>query len=232
MLYLVATPIGNLSDISNRAIEVLKEVDIIYAEDKRVTLNLLNHFEIKSALRNYHQQSSFDKKLEILAELNNGKKIALVTDAGTPGISDPGNELVDYLLDQNKDLKVVAIPGASSLTVAISISGFDCSRFSFVGFLPKKKRQKLYTEIFARDEAVVFFESPFRIEKTIDELIKLNLNRRVCVCMELTKLHEKTYRGNLEGVKNALLAEKQTLGRIKGEIVVVVEKSITKYSEI
>src|SRR3990170_1788259 len=233
-LYIVATPIGNLEDITLRAIRVMGEVDIILAEDTRVAKKLLSSLNAKWQMKNaklvsYHQHSGEGKKLEILNYLLDGKNIALVSDAGTPGISDPGNELIDFLLSYKPDLKIVPIPGASAITTALSVSGFRTDKFLFLGFWPKKKVNKLIQLIklvskgpstsSGRMSTFVFYESPFRILKTLETLEKtFGSNQRVFVGRELTKMHETVYRGRIRKVKEKLSKEK-----IKGEMVVVVE---------
>lgn len=228
-LYIVATPIGNLEDITLRAIRTLGEVDIILAEDTRVTKKLLTHlsksYQLKAKkLVSYHQHSDKQKRLQILNYLLGGKNIALVTDAGTPGISDPGNELIDFLYQNTsalKDslLKVVPIPGASALTTALSVSGFPTNKFVFIGFLPKKKRIKLFKWLQSESITFAFYESPKRLLKSlafIEEFFRADTN--IFIARELTKMHESLYRGTLSEVR-AQLAE---LRNIKGEVVVVV----------
>jgi 16S rRNA (cytidine1402-2'-O)-methyltransferase len=234
-LYVVATPIGNLEDISLRAMRILSEVDVILAEDTRVTAKLLDFLfnqkpisnnlqQTKPKVLSYHQHSSEEKKLEILNFLMNGKNVALVTDAGTPGVSDPGNELIDYLLSFQPELNVIPIPGASSVTVALSICGFNVSKFTFIGFLPKKKGKKTLEEALVLNIPVVFFESPYRIIKTLISLKDLKHEpRRVFIAQELTKLHERTFRGNVKDAVTWMEGEVKKLGRIKGEIVVILE---------
>src|SRR3990167_1635849 len=223
-LYIVATPIGNLEDITLRAIRVMGEVDIILAEDTRVAKKLLSSlnakWQIKNAkLVNYHQHSGEGKKLEILNYLLDGKNIALVSDAGTPGISDPGNELIDFLLSYKPDLKIIPIPGASAITTALSVSGFRADKFLFLGFWPKKKVKRLIELIRLTKMSFVFYESPFRILRTLETLEKaFGSDLRVFVGRELTKMHETVYRGRIRKVKEKLSKEK-----IKGEMVVVVE---------
>ncbi len=219
-LYIVATPIGNLEDITLRAIKTLKEVDLILAEDTRVTNNLLKHYDIDTSLLSYHQHSFKDiKKLTyILEELIKGKNIALVTDAGTPGVSDPGGELIEFLLKSEPNIKVVPIPGASSLTTAMSISGLKLNKFVFLGFLPKKKRTKTWQWIKDGKATFGFFESPFRLTKTLEELKEVfGQDTNIFIARELTKLHETIYRGKVEEVLVQLKKEK-----LKGEIVVIV----------
>lgn len=231
-LYIVATPIGNLDDITLRAIKILSEVDIVLAEDTRVTQKLLSFIfsnrsqslDRKPRLISYHQHTGESHKLEILKLLQEGKNMALVTDAGTPGISDPGNELIDFILSFQPDLKVVPIVGASAVTAALSVCGFNISRFSFVGFVPKKKGRKLLEDSLKLRVPVVFFESPYRIFKTLTKLSDLpHPPRRVFVGQELTKLHERYIRGSVKEVVEELEKEESNLGRIKGEIVVILE---------
>ena len=223
-LYIVATPIGNLEDITLRAIRVMGEVDIILAEDTRVAKKLLSSLNAKWQIKNaklvsYHQHSGEGKKLEILNYLLDGKNIALVSDAGTPGISDPGNELIDFLLSYKPDLKIIPIPGASAITTALSVSGFRADKFLFLGFWPKKKVKRLIELIRLTKMSFVFYESPFRILRTLETLEKaFGSDLRVFVGRELTKMHETVYRGRIRKVKEKLSKEK-----IKGEMVVVVE---------
>jgi len=223
-LYCVATPIGNLEDITLRAIRILKEVDIVLAEDTRMTEKLFAFLNSKLKTHNlklisYHQHSNEARKLEILNYLLEGKNLALVTDAGTPGISDPGNELIDFLLFNNPEIRIVPIPGVSAITTALSVSGFNVNKFLFLGFLPKKKRNKLFNWLKEGKVSFAFYESPNRILKSL-ALIQENFGSkvRVFVARELTKLHETLYRGSIEKVKNMLAKE-----RVRGEIVVIVE---------
>src|SRR3989344_1248404 len=231
ILYIVATPIGNLEDVTLRAITVLKEVDYIIAEDTRVTKKLLAFLNAKSQMPNdkqqmtnaklisYHQHSGEARKLEILNYLLDGKNLALVTDAGTPGISDPGNELIDYLLSYKPDLNIVPIPGASAITASLSACGFNINKFVFLGFLPKKKRNKLFDWLKEGGISFAFYESPNRIIKTLDMLEKVFGNyRRVFIARELTKIHETHYRGTVREIRAWLGKEK-----VRGELVVVVE---------
>jgi len=223
-LYIVATPIGNLEDVTLRAVKVLSEVDIVLAEDTRVTEKLLALLSSKFKISNlklisYHQHSGEAKKFEVLNLLLDGKNLALVTDAGTPGISDPGNELIDFLLSYKPDLKIVPVPGTAALTAALSVSGFRADKFIFLGFLPKKKKNKLLKWLTDSKMTFVFFESPHRIIKTLETFEKVfPAETRIFVARELTKLHETLYRGKIREVKALLEKEK-----VKGEIVVVVE---------
>jgi 16S rRNA (cytidine1402-2'-O)-methyltransferase len=224
-LYIVATPIGNLEDITLRAKDVLAKVDAILAEDTRVTGKLLafleSEYNISSPkLISYHHHSKSDKRLEILARLVKGETLALVSDAGTPGISDPGNELIDFLLEKEPDLNVVPIPGASSVTSALSVSGFRAQRFRFLGYFPKRKKGKFIDKIASSGITVVYFDSPYRVVKNLEALKgALDSKRRVFVAREMTKMHETFYRGNIEDVAGKL---KEKTG-VRGEVVVVVE---------
>ena len=191
-LYIVATPIGNLGDMTLRALEVLKEVDIILCEDTRVTKKLLNHYGIKKETLSYHSHSGLTKVNTIINLLTDGKNLALVSDAGTPGISDPGTVLVGRVREEVPGAKIIVIPGPSALTAALSLSGFPSSDFLFLGFLPHKKgREKLFKEITVSARTSVFYESPHRILKTLSTLAQyLGENRHVAVARELTKIYE------------------------------------------
>lgn len=217
--YVVATPIGNMEDITLRALEVLKNSDIILAEDTRKTGLLLKRYNIESRLSSYHQHSPLAKREEILQYLIDGKSISLVTDAGTPGISDPGNELIDFILRVLPPDTIVPVPGASSLTAVLSVAGFYVQKFVFIGFFPRKKRKKLLTWIKEGKVSFAFFESPHRIYKTLHELSEyFGSEIRIAVGRELTKMHETLYRGTLKEVIKEFDHKK-----VKGEIVVVVE---------
>ncbi len=222
-LYIVATPIGNLEDITLRAIRVLKEVDFIICEDTRVTSKLLARYKIQKPLMSYFQHSRLSRIEEIIARLDRGENAALVTDAGTPGISDPGGVLVSETLKHGNTVTIVPIPGASALTAALSISGLPADKFSFFGFPPHKKgRQTFWKQVVACAETVIFYESPHRILKSLTEL-QSGLNetegneRAVIVCRELTKMFESVYRGNILSVYAQVQKAPQ-----KGEYVVVV----------
>ncbi len=218
-LYIVGTPIGNLKDISLRAIETLKEVDLILCEDTRVTKTLLDRYEIKTPTLSYHQHSQLKKIEEIIQFLKGGKNLALVSDAGTPGIADPGGKLVESVIGALGDaVKIVSVPGTNALIAAASISGFAVDRFMFLGFPPvKNKRKKFFEEAVSSKYPVVFFESKYRILKTLKELSSLS-ERKVVVCRELTKKFETIYRGTAEEVLKQLEADK-----ILGEFVVIVK---------
>lgn len=221
-LSVVATPIGNLGDITLRALETLKEADAIACEDTRVTAKLLARYEIQKPLLVYHAQSGRLAATRILSQLEEGKRIALVTDAGTPGISDPGTELVRLVRDQfGSDVRIETIPGATAVTAALSIAGVPTNQFIFLGFLPHKKgRQTLFAEIAELTRTAIFYESPHRIEKTLASLEETLPNtRRVMVLRELTKLHESVVEGSAAQVA---LHFKEHPGEVRGEFVVIV----------
>ncbi len=220
ILYIVATPIGNLNDITYRAIEALKSADLILCEDTRVAQKLLARFEIKKPLQSYHQHSALQKTEHIIGFLREGKTISLVSDAGTPGISDPGNQLVAAAALE-EGVKIIPVPGANAAIAALSVSGFATDRFVFLGFPPaKNKRKKYFEEVLSCDKAAVFYESNFRILKTLSELDELNpdKSRQIVVCRELTKTFETIYRGTIAQV--LVKIEKDPL---KGEFVAVLE---------
>jgi len=219
-LYIIGTPIGNLKDITLRALEVLKEVDLILCEDTRVTKKLLEHCQIKKPLLSYHQHSKLKKVNYILELLKQGKNLALVSDAGTPGISDPGNLLVYEAIERLREkVEIIPIPGPSAATAAASISGFPMDKFLFLGFPPaKRKRKKFFQEVIGSKYPVIFYESPYRIIKTLKELSSFISDREVVVCRELTKKFETIYRGEIEEVIKEI--EKDI---IKGEFVIIVE---------
>lgn len=219
-LYIVATPIGNLDDISKRALRILSEADLILCEDTRVTKKLLDHYEIKTPTLSYHQHSKLWKIDYILSLLKQEKNLALVSDAGTPGISDPGNKLVNLITTRTGLVaEIVPIPGPSAVTAAASVSGFPMDRFLFLGFPPtKRKRRKFFVEVVNSKYPVIFYESPYRIIKTLKELSSLVGDREIVVCRELTKKFETIYRGKIIEVIEQI--EKDT---IKGEFVVIIE---------
>lgn len=222
-LYVVATPIGNLNDVSQRSLTTLKGVDLILAEDTRVTRKLLTHFEIKTPIISYHQHSKLNKINHIIEELRQGKDIALVSDAGTPGISDPGGQLIEQVTEQLGDkVEIITIPGPSAVTAAASIAGFPMEKFLFLGFPPaKRKRAKFFKEVIDSKYSVIFYESTHRIFKTLNELNEISISENVdislVVCRELTKKFETTYRGTPQEVIKQL--ENDTT---KGEFVIIV----------
>ena len=217
MLYLVPTPIGNLKDITFRAIEVLRDVDLILAEDTRTTSHLLNHYGITKPLSPYHQHNEHKIVQHVVNQLREGKKIAVVTDAGTPGISDPAYLLVRETIKEG--LRVECLPGPTAFVPALINSGIPGNRFVFEGFLPVKKgRQSLLKQLSAEERTMIFYESPMRLVKTLQELSGyFGADRLCCVSRELTKLYEENKRGSLSEVA-AYFAEKT----VKGEIVIVV----------
>jgi len=216
-LFIIATPIGNLGDISLRAIETLKSVDIILCEDTRVTKKLLSHYDIATKTMSYHQHSDEKKVAQIKTLLETGNTIALVSDAGTPGISDPGNRLVEFLTHHIENISIIPIPGVSAVITALSISGFPTDKFMFMGFPPHKKgRNKYFEEIANAKYAVAFYESNHRILKTLTQLSdSLNSERPICICRELTKKFETIYRGTVGDIAHMNIKE-------KGEFVVVI----------
>jgi len=224
----IGTPIGNLEDITLRALSVLKAVDLVLCEDTRMTKRLLDRHGVSVKTMSYHAHSTISRVEEIVALLKGGKNIALVSDAGTPGISDPGSELVRRLRDEMKDeiekreLKIEAIPGPSALTAALSIAGVPCADFIFLGFLPHKKgRETLFKEIAGSSRTMVFYESPHRIMKTLDSL-KLHLvemSKKIVVCRELTKIFEEVVSGTPEEVR---IYFEIHADKVRGEFVVIV----------
>ena len=217
MLYIVATPIGNLEDMTFRAIRTLKEVNYIFAEDTRVTRKLLNHYEIENTVYRYDEHTKMHQIANIINLLKEGKEIALVTDAGTPCISDPGYELVDAV--HNEGIRVVPIPGASALTAAASVAGITMRRFCFEGFLPKKKgRQTLLKALAEEERTIMIYESPFRIEKTLRDIEQFMGVKEVVIIREITKIYEEILRGT-----TTELIEKLAKNPIKGEIVLLIK---------
>jgi 16S rRNA (cytidine1402-2'-O)-methyltransferase len=217
-LYIVATPIGNLSDLTERARQILSAVPIVLAEDTRQTRKLLSHIGAHPKLLAYHHHTS-EPDLARLVDILKSTDIALVTDAGTPGISDPGGQLIAAAVQElGEALEVIPIPGPSALLAAASISGFPMDNFSFRGFPPHKKGRQTYFEAIAKiEEAVIFFESPHRIQKTVKELALRQPTRQAVICRELTKLYETTLRGNLADLTQIIESKP---GR--GEYVIVL----------
>ena len=217
-LYLVPTPIGNLKDITLRALEVLQNADIIAAEDTRQTLKLLNHFNIKKKLYSYHQHNEQGQSENIITKLAEGLNIALVSDAGTPGISDPGSVIVAKCIE--KGIAFEVLPGATAITTAVVYSGLDTTKFLFRGFLPRenKDRKIIIEEIINAKETLVFYEAPHRLLDTLTYLKDTLGNRKIAACRELTKLHEEIVRGSIEECINHFVEK-----RPRGEFVLVVE---------
>lgn len=228
-IYLVATPIGNLSDISMRAIETLKNVDIIACEDTRNTIRLLNHFEIKGHLTSYHEYNKIDKAYELCEKVKEGNNIAFVSDAGMPAISDPGYELVDIAYKEG--LEVTVVPGASAVVSALAISGISSRRFAFEGFLPADKNEKkeILTELSQESRTLILYEAPHRLLKTLKELFEYMRDRNIAIVREITKLHEEVLRGKLADIIADYESEKIA---IRGEYVLVIEgKSLLEKRE-
>jgi 16S rRNA (cytidine1402-2'-O)-methyltransferase len=225
-LYIVATPIGNLEDITFRAVEILKDVDLIACEDTRQTKKLLDRYNIDTPTVSYHQHSKITKINYLLDLLKKGKNMAVVSDAGTPAISDPGEVLVKEAVSQLADsVQIIPVPGSSALTAALSVSGFPLSRFLFLGFLPHKKgKRTILKEIIESEDTVVFYESCHRILKTLKQLQELENNDKLqlVVCRELTKMFESIYRGGVDEVLGILESDAK---HVKGEFVVVARRS-------
>lgn len=219
-LFIVPTPIGNLEDITLRAIRTLQSADLILAEDTRTSSFLLKHLNISKPLRSYHQHNEHKVLDELIELLSTGRNIALVSDAGTPGISDPGYLLIREAIA--RDIPVTSLPGATAFVPALVNSGLPCNEFSFYGFLPQKKgRQTRLRQLAEEEKTFVLYESPFRLVKLLQELKEyLGADCRACVCRELTKLFEENKRGTLEELINWFASK-----TVKGEIVVVVQGS-------
>ncbi len=230
--YIVPTPIGNLEDMTLRAIRVLKECDLILCEDTRETRKLLNHYEIKTPTRSYHAQSKLSKIDDIIAELAEGKNIALVSDAGTPAISDPGSLLIKKIREhfekvkisdgrpESLPLEIISLPGPSALTAAFAASGVTGGEFTFLGFLPHKKgRETLFKEIASSDRPSVFYESPHRILKTLESLQKFAPNKHIIVAKEISKIYEEYMTGTASEILSYL---SQNPDKTRGEFVVIV----------
>lgn len=218
--YVVGTPIGNLEDITYRAVRVLSEVDLILCEDTRVTRNLLDRYEIKTPTMSYHAQSKISKADKILELIGEGKNLALVSDAGTPTISDPGSLLVSQIKESYPEIEVIVIPGPSAVISALSISGISVAEFTFLGFLPHKKgRETLFKEIGVSERVMVFYESPHRIIKTLESLEKFAPTKRVIIARELTKIYEQVVSGKAEELKKYF---KDNPDKVRGEFVVIV----------
>lgn len=217
ILYIVATPIGNLDDITLRAIKTLKEVDLIAAEDTRHTLKLLNHLEISKPLISYHRHNEEQRKEVIINRLKNGENIAIVSDAGTPGICDPGEVVIYECIKEN--IKVVPIPGACAMVNALIASGISTREFSFLGFLPlnKKLRKEKLEEIKSEKKTLIIYEAPHKLKNTLEDLKKtLNKDRKIVLARELTKIHEEFIRGNIEEILSKV-------DNLKGEMVIIIE---------
>jgi 16S rRNA (cytidine1402-2'-O)-methyltransferase len=217
MLYIIPTPIGNLKDITLRALEVLHEVDLILAEDTRTSSKLLSHYDITKPVSPYHQHNEHKVLQHLIDQLSAGKKMALITDAGTPGISDPAFLLISEFIQSN--IKVECLPGATAFVPALVNSGIPSNRFVFEGFLPLKKgRQTLLKQLIEEERTMIFYESPVRLVKTLQEFIRyFGSERKCCVSRELTKIFEENVRGSLAEVCAHFIQKS-----VKGEIVLIV----------
>ena len=226
-LYVVATPIGNLQDITLRALEVLSACDVIAAEDTRVTKKLLSHFHISKPIISFHQHSPLRAALRITQLLRDGKNIALVTDAGTPGISDPGQRLIKEVAAAGFTTGIVSIPGPSALSATISVSDIDLDQFMFLGFPPhKKRRTKFFHQAAQSPIPVILFESPHRIHRTLNDAVCLMGDRYCNIGRELTKIYEEVFRGTLSEARTYFERSKT-----RGEFVVIVDKFISQRHE-
>lgn len=215
-LYIVATPIGNLEDITLRALRVLKEIDLIAAEDTRQTLKLLNHYEINKPLISYHRHNEETKSEILIEKLRNGENIALVSDAGTPGICDPGEEVIKKAIEDN--IEVIPIPGACAMINALIVSGISTKEFEFLGFLPlnKKLRRQKLKEIENSSKTIIIYEAPHKMKTTLGDLKEILKDRKIVLARELTKIHEEFIRKSID----ELLSEIDT---IKGEMILIIE---------
>lgn len=220
-LYIVATPIGNLQDITLRALEVLKGADVVLCEDTRTTRKLLSAHDVSAKTMAFHKFSSEKEIFSILELFDTHENVALVSDAGTPAISDPGSLLVKLVSEQKPEVHIQSVPGASALTAALSISGLPISQFTFVGFLPHKKgRQKKLDEALALDHTVVFYESTHRIMKLLSEIEKRQPERRIVICKELTKMHERVLKGTASELASVMESDPSLQ---RGEFVLMCE---------
>ena len=217
-LYLCATPIGNLEDITLRVLRVLKEVDLIAAEDTRNSIKLLNYFDIKTPMTSYHEYNKIEKAYTLIGKMQEGMNIALITDAGTPGISDPGEELARMCLDAG--IEVTSLPGPAACITALTLSGLSTRRFAFEAFLPvdKKERKEVLQELVDETRTIIIYEAPHKLVKTLRDLRETLGNRRITLCRELTKKHETAFRTTIEELLSCYENEKPL-----GECVLVIE---------
>lgn len=217
-LYLCATPIGNLEDITFRVVRILKEADLIAAEDTRNSLRLLNHFEIKTPMTSYHEYNKIEKGHQLVEKMLGGLTVALITDAGTPGISDPGEELVKMCLEAG--VPVSSVPGPAACVTALTMSGLSTRRFAFEAFLPsdKKEKQAVLEELKTETRTIVLYEAPHRLLRTLQELYDTLGERKITVCRELTKKHETAFQTTLKGA-----ADWYSANEPRGECVLVIE---------
>ena len=215
-LYIVATPIGNLEDITLRALRILKEVDLIAAEDTRQTLKLLNHYEINKPLISYHRHNEEIKSEILIEKLKNGENIALVSDAGTPGICDPGEEVIKKAIDEN--IEIIPIPGACAMINALIVSGISTKEFEFLGFLPlnKKLRKQKLKEIETSNKTIIIYEAPHKMKTTLIDLKEILKDRKIVLAREITKIHEEFIRKNIDDLLNEI-------DSLKGEMILIIE---------
>jgi 16S rRNA (cytidine1402-2'-O)-methyltransferase len=227
ILYIVSTPIGNLEDITLRALRILKEVDLVAAEDTRHTSHLLKHYDIHTPLTSYFEGNELKKKEFILSKLKHGDRIALVSDAGTPGISDPGFRLIQLAIENQ--IPVVPIPGPSALISALSIAGLPTDAFLFKGFLPhkSKKRQDLLKQLKEVRETLIFYESPHRLAETLKDILETLGDREMVLTRELTKVYEEVLRGRVSQIRSQIGERK-----LKGEITLVIEGKTRKKGHV
>lgn len=223
ILYICGTPIGNLEDITLRALRILKKVKLIAAEDTRRTKKLLNHYHIDTKATSYHEYNKFKKAPYLVEILKNGQDIALVSDAGMPGISDPGYVLIDLALKSN--IKIIPIPGASALITALVVSGLPIDKFVFEGFLPRKikERKRYFRSIENEERTVIFYETPHRLKRALKDMLEVWGDRKIVIARELTKIFEEIIRGKLSQVLTEISTKE-----IKGEITLVVQGGIKK----
>lgn len=217
-LYLCATPIGNLEDITFRVLRTLKEVDLIAAEDTRNSIKLLNHFDIKTSMTSYHEYNKIDKAYVLIRKMQEGQNIALITDAGTPGISDPGEELAAMCYDAG--IEVTSLPGPAACITALTLSGLPTRRFAFEAFLPmdKKERRAVLEELVNETRTIILYEAPHKLVRTLEDLLETLGNRRMTLCRELTKKHETAFRTTIQDLITYYTSEKPL-----GECVLVIE---------
>ena len=218
ILYIVATPIGNLEDITLRAIRILEEVDLIAAEDTRHTLKLLNHLNISKPMISYHRHNEEVRVEGLINQLKEGKSIAVVSDAGTPGICDPGEIIIKKCIEEN--IKIVPIPGACAMINALIVSGLDTDEFNFFGFLPlnKKNRKNKLEEIKNSNKTIILYEAPHKLKNTLNDLKDILENRKIVIAREITKIHEEYIRGTVEDIL-------KIVDNLKGEMIIVIEKN-------
>lgn len=217
-LYLCATPIGNLEDITLRVLRTLKEVDLIAAEDTRNSIKLLNHFDIKTPMTSYHEYNKIDKAYVLIKKMQEGQNIALITDAGTPGISDPGEELAAMCYEAG--IEVTSLPGPAACITALTLSGLPTRRFAFEAFLPmdKKERRAVLNELVNETRTIILYEAPHKLVRTLEDLLETLGNRRMTLCRELTKKHETAFRTTIQDLISYYSTEKPL-----GECVLVIE---------